>query len=279
MKHMQERKSQASAIIISVSSDIGLALAERWQNQGIKVVGTFRTPSPKLKAMKSVDAIHCDLGNKASVQKACDDLICSCPFWDYLILCPGAQEPVGDFMGCDFDQWEASIEVNFSRQIQMVHRLLPYRNIKNGKLPVVLFFAGGGANNATVNYSAYTISKIALIKMCELLDAEILDASFAILGPGWVKTKIHNATIQAGEKAGGNYQKTIEKLASNECTPMESVLDCCDWIVNSPRNIISGRNFSVVFDAWGTPELTAQLAADPSMYKLRRHGNGWQVKN
>jgi hypothetical protein len=142
-----------------------------------------------------------------------------------------------------------------------------------------------------VNYSAYTIAKIALTKMCELLDAEVLDTSFVILAPGWVKTKIHQATLDAGHKAGPNYQKTITKLAGDECTPMETVLDCCDWLMKADRKVASGRNFSVVsykgrthplikklledphmFDKWGRHPLIKKLLKAPHTYKLRRHG-------
>ena len=39
------------------------------------------------------------------------------------------------------------------------------------------------------------------------------------------------------------------------------------------------QKFSVVFDKWGTEELAKMLAEDPDMYKLRRYGNDWLVKN
>jgi NAD(P)-dependent dehydrogenase (short-subunit alcohol dehydrogenase family) len=182
-------------------------------------------------------------------------------------------EPVGAFADCDIAEWQKSVEVNFTRQVQFVHELLPSRNRQGEHSPVVLFFAGSGTNNAAVNYSAYTISKIALIKMCELLDAEIPDTNFVILGPGWVKTKIHQETLKAGHRAGANYQKTKQRLAGDECTPMEKVLDCCDWIIKADRKAVGGRNFSVVFDQWGSSSLTEKLEKDPNMYKLRRAGN------
>ena len=163
--------------------------------------------------------------------------------------------------------------------MRLIHELLPARYVNSTPEPIVLLFAGGGTNDAPTNYSAYIISKIAQIKMCELLDAEMPDTRFAIVGPGWVKTKIHESTLSAGARAGANYQRTIDKLASNECTSMEQVLDCCDWLVEAPRNLISGRNFSVMFDKWGTEELDKMLAQNPDMYKLRRYGNEWLVKN
>lgn len=194
--------------------------------------------------------------------------------WDALVLCPGAQEPVGSFVECDFDEWARSTRVNFLDQMRLTHALLPSRNRSVPLGPLVLYFAGGGTNNATVNYSAYTISKIALIKMCELLDAEVADTRFTILGPGWVKTKIHQATLRAGtQKAGDNYHRTVEKLTGNECNSMERVVACCDWVLSTPREVIGGRNFSVVFDPWGDPRMDAALRSARNLYKLRRFGN------
>ena len=137
----------------------------------------------------------------------------------------------------------------------------------------VIFFAGGGTNNATERYSAYTISKIASIKMCELLDFEFEDTKFSILGPGWVKTKIHNATLEDKVNAGKNYFKTRELISENGMNSMERVIDCCDWVINQPKNIVGGRNFSVVNDNWGSEDLTELLGKNQDLYKLRRLGN------
>jgi len=65
-------------------------------------------------------------------------------------------------------------------------------------------------------------------------------------------------------------------LAGEECTPMEKVLDCCDWLMGAQRRAVGGRNFSVVFDQWGKPAVTQKLLKDPHMYKLRRQGNDWK---
>jgi len=263
------------AIIISASSDIGTALAKRWMADGWEVFGTFRTKSPAVDGLYSDGArlVHCDISDPTSIAVACSDLRRICPCWDALVMCPGTQKPVGAFIECRFHEWEASLRVNFTSQMYIIHELLATRRVGRTPEPIVLLFAGGGTNNAPVNYSAYIISKIALTKMCELLDAEILDTRFAIVGPGWVKTKIHEATLMAGIRAGANYQRTKEKLAGNECTPMGTVLDHLDWLVQARRQVVSGRNFSVVFDEWGTEELEKRLVEEPDMYKLRRYGN------
>ena len=262
------------AVIISMTSDIGAALARRWVGYGWQVAGTYRTFSSAAADLQKsgVKMIRCDVADARSVTAACERLKCL-GRWDALVLCPATLDPVGAFLAGRFEEWEKSVRVNFTGQMAVVHRLLKSRRSGKNPGPCVLFFAGGGTNSAPVNYSAYTVSKIALIKMCELLDAEIPDTRFVILGPGWVKTKIHRATLKAGRRAGENGSRTRERLASKRCTPMDRVLDCCDWAVRTPRQAISGRNFSVAYDAWESPSFEKKLTQDPNRYKLRRHGN------
>lgn len=268
------------AILLSASSDISSAICEDWLEKGWNVYGTYRTPSAKTRELENhpkVRLVPCDLLDLNSMNRACHTLQTLCPKWDLLLIAPATLEPIGKFPDVSFDAWEESMQINLLKPLHMLHQLLPFRNIDSPlPQPTVLFFAGGGTNNATLYYSSYTLAKIALIKMVELLDAEIPDTRFVIIGPGWVKTKALLATLKAGrDRAGESYQKTVEKLNSDECTPLQTIIDCCNWLIttNAPVN---GRNFSVVHDAWNTGELENALARDPNMYKLRRHQNDWK---
>ena len=62
---------------------------------------------------------------------------------------------------------------------------------------------------------------------------------------------------------------------SIDCTPMERVIDFLDWAIDQPREVISGRNFSVVNDIWGDDLLADKLKNTPDMFKLRRYLNDW----
>ena len=259
------------AIIISVSSDIGSALASRWLARGWTVWGTYLTFYPSLRSLRERGArlIKCDLTHDlihdTSIYEVCKDLRRASP-WDVLVLLPGAQDPIGPFVENRFGSWRGSLEVNFIGPMEVIHKMLPTR----GPNPTVVMFSGGGTNSAPPNYSAYTVSKIALIKMAELLDAELPDVKFTVLGPGWVRTKIHDQTLRAGSRAGPNFATTQEMLDQQErWTPMERVLDCIDWVIQAPRAVVGGRNISVAHDPWDTPEFewTASL---PDSLKLRR---------
>lgn len=264
------------AIVISASSDIGTAMCRRWLSLDWQVAGTFRTKSRAVLDLcrAGVELAECDLADNSSVKSACERLRTWMSNWDVLVFCPGTLDPVGPFIDCDMDEWELSFKVNFTAQLRVLRSLLPARDQRNPLGACVLFFAGGGTNSAPERYSAYTVSKIALIKMTELLDAEVPDTRFVIVGPGWVDTKIHIQTLNAGERAGASCERTLQMLRGDGLTQMDRVLDCCDWVIKSGRETVGGRNFSVVHDEWGTIELSSHLAQNRDWFKLRRYGNG-----
>jgi len=262
-------------IIISATSDIGTEMCLHWKKKGWEVSGTYYSQADNYKKLnqEKIPLFSCNLLDEESIDQTASLLGSHIQKWNLLIFAPGSQIPVGSFDKVNINEWSSSVHLNFLNQMRMLHRLLPFKD-PNSKEKTVLFFAGGGTNNAVINYSAYTVSKIALIKMCELLDAEIPDVKFSIIGPGWVKTKIHNATLKAGgDWAGDNFEKTQLKLNSNECVPIQKVIDSFEWVISQPKKIVSGRNFSTVFDEWGSEKLVRQLADNKDMYKLRRFGN------
>ena len=124
--------------------------------------------------------------------------------WDNLIIMPATQKPIGLFSEVKAAAWSASINLNFSNQMYLINKLYSKRRISN-KNKTIILWAGGGTNNATKYYSAYTISKIAQIKMAELLNHEMTDTKVVILGPGWVKTKIHQETLKNKKYARENF--------------------------------------------------------------------------
>lgn len=252
------------ALIISISSDIGRSLALKFKEEGYEVYGTSRQPQVNQEKL-----VICDLSSEDSVDQAASKLMQMMGGWDILVLAAGSMEPVGCFADVDFDEWQNCLAINLINPLRLLHKLLPFRQ----KGASVLFFAGGGTNNAPTHYSGYILSKIASIKMCELLDAEIPDTKFVIVGPGWVKTKIHETTFAAKEQAGPGYERALEIFKNNSFVPMEDVVACCYYLLTSAGPTVSGRNFSVQYDSWRDSSFENQLSSDPHKYKLRRSGS------
>lgn len=263
------------AFLVSIGADICSALANDWIDKGWQVAGTFRTWSESLQRLQERGATlyECDLLDGKRIDSICAEALERNVEWDVLVLGSGEQRPVGLFSETRFEDWQDSVIVNLLSQLRFVRHLLRFEDRQFDNPGTVIFFAGGGTNNAPQRYSAYIMSKIALIKMTELLHAENPLGKFVIVGPGWVDTKIHQATLEAGDSAGTNYQRTLERLSSDDLTPMTDVIDFCNWAVEAPRSQVGGRNFSVVFDTWRESELGDWLLEDPNRFKLRRFEN------
>lgn len=263
---------------LSLTSDIGIALAQRYAAEGHTIVGTYRTEKhlALLKDIPNCHVLYCDVADPASIRQCVAEYQKLQLPWHTFISCPCTPLPLGAFFTCDFDEWSDSIHVNAIEQLRFLHALYPLR--AQAPLSDVVFFAGGGTNNAVLNFSAYTSSKIFLIKMCELIDAETPDLRTVIVGPGWTKTKTHYVTLEHVDKSDKKYAETVDFMERSEGTSMDDIYGCITWLCAQDRAVVGGRNFSVVHDHWKrgvNTALAAALGADANMYKLRRSGNNY----
>ena len=276
------KKNKKTIFILGISSDIGIALAKRYAKDGYTIVGTYRSKKllGELKDIKNCHLFFCDLSDRKSISQFIEKYRKLELRWDLFISCPCNPLPLKNFFECDFDEWSDSVHINSIEQLRLLHDIYPYG--KKGKILDVVFFAGGGVNNAVLRFSAYTISKIMLIKMCEFLDAENKNINIFIVGPGWTKTKTHDVVLEHVDRDDERHQKTIDFLKSGEGTTMDDIYGCIKWLSKQGRKVASGRNFSVVNDKWAGPlrkKMADVLKKDPNMYKLRRYKNDFLTKD
>jgi len=272
---MTAPSSPTAVFILSVSSDIGEQLALDYLSRGLRVAGTYRHSLPaSLRDRNDFAGLCCDVTSPECAAQISGFLQTRHFRWDIFISCVGQLAPVGTFFSTDFEDWAISVETNSVAQLRALHAAHPFR--RTDRTCHVVFFAGGGTNNPFRSYSAYCLGKIALIKMCELLDDENPDLNVFIVGTGWVRTKIHEQTLAAGPRAGTSYEKTRQFIDQQERgTEHRDIAAMIRWGVAQGRAVAGGRNFSVVHDGWAEagPELAAKLRTDPDKFKLRRHGN------
>ncbi|MCX6746800.1 MAG: SDR family NAD(P)-dependent oxidoreductase [Candidatus Pacearchaeota archaeon] len=261
--------------IISLTSDIGTALAERYSKRGDVVIGTYRSENSlsksKLTETKGCYPFYCDISDKKSISEFVKTFRQSGLEWDTFISCPSNPLPLTSFFGGDFDEWSKSVHVNSIEQLRVLHELYPFRNKK--RVSNIVYFAGGGGSNAAVvNFSAYNVAKILLAKMCEFLDVENKDINAFIVGPGWTRTKTHKLILENVNPSDERYRITKEFLKTKKGTSMDDIFDCIEWLCEQGREVAGGRNFSVVYDKWKEgEELARELKTDKNMFKLRRH--------
>lgn len=272
---MKETKNtkKSVVIILSITSDIGFNLAKNYLADGFFVVGTYRTYSSKIRQLKQFPCVFlkCDVANNRSITSFIHKLKTLNLTWDVCISCIGEPRPLTAFFKTNFDDWLASVNVNSFQQLRIVHAL--YETRSREKTSAVVFFAGGGVNKSVVNFSAYTIGKIILIKMCEYLDAENSDLNIFIVGPGWTKTKTHQLILNDTSISKEKRLETIAFLQSKSGTDTDYIYECIARLV-SAKKIVSGRNFSIVYDPLQKNkfvDLMGQLKQNPDLFKLRRY--------
>ncbi|OGG20013.1 hypothetical protein A3D03_06270 [Candidatus Gottesmanbacteria bacterium RIFCSPHIGHO2_02_FULL_40_13] len=268
-----------TVIILSVSSDIGKDLGKRFLRDGINLIGTYR----KFGQMDDLDKnakcrlLKCDISQKKSVNNFLQQFKKLNLKWDILLSCVGDLLPLNSFFECNFESWNASMQVNSIDQLRVVHGLYPFRNTEGAK---VVFFAGGGVNNTVVDASAYTAAKIMLIKMCEFLDTENKDVSFFSIGPGFLKTKIHKQVYQGKNVSRKKIIETENYLKTKKGIKMAYLYESLKWLCQQPKEAVGGRNFSLKGDPFKGKKrnlLVQELVKDQNMYKLRRYKNDFLV--
>ena len=263
-----------NALIIGISSGIGNALANHWLECGFQVSGTFRNQSATTRQLinKGAKLFELDLLSPNSINQFIKNYQSSKTSWDYLIVCPGTMLPVGAFRNIDFRIWKQSFDVNLISPLEIIQGLLPYGSKIETK-PLITFIAAGGTNGAPINFSSYIISKIALLKATEILDAELEGFRTVIFGPGWIKTKIHDEVLKSRNSAPDAFEETERRLLVDDFTPMSSVISFMDWAIEQSKEVLAGRNFSSRDDPWYQADFLEKLLEDPSLLKLRRHSN------
>ena len=257
-------------LVISISSDISLYLCNNVLKDH-KLVGTFRNLSKELNKIRyKIKLLKLDLSKYSKFDLFIKKNKRLLKNWDNCIISSGTQKPIGMFEKLNYEEISKSIDINFKNQIILLNLLLPLR--KKQGIKNVITWAGPGTNNANKLYFPYTVSKIALIKSMELLDFEFKDVKFSILGPGWVKTKIHKETLKNKKKAQKNYNITKRVLEGklNIDTSMQDISDCVSWILKSKKSEVGGRNFSVKHDKWKSVKFINKLKKDKNFFKLRR---------
>jgi NAD(P)-dependent dehydrogenase (short-subunit alcohol dehydrogenase family) len=179
------------------------------------------------------------------------------PHWDLLVIAIGSVAPVEMWWHTDEYAWEQCVESNLLLPVRLLRRLWH----KHNPGATVIWFAGSNPQMIMDGYSAYNVSKMAVLKAVEQFDHENRDTKFVALGPGIVLTKIHQASEEWSNP------KLAAAQANGKSTPFETIWNCMKWCIVQPKSIVGGRNVCVSDDR---TNWRAWLEQDSDMFKLRR---------
>ena len=127
---------------------------------------------------------------------------------DVLIAAAGVQGPIGPFLLSKPKAWNETVEINLIGVANACRVALPPMIEKrSGK---VILISGGGSAYARPNFSAYSVSKTAVVRFGENLAVEVSDHNVQvnIIAPGAAYSTMTDEILRAGEERAG--RKEIE---------------------------------------------------------------------
>jgi NAD(P)-dependent dehydrogenase (short-subunit alcohol dehydrogenase family) len=182
----------------------------------------------------------------------------------------GIQGPIGVLAENDVDAWRRTVEINLVGMFHCCKAVLPHM-IKQG-YGRIINSSGGGATAPRPNFSAYAVSKAAVVRLTETLAEEVRPYGIRVnaIAPGAVNTRMLDEVLAAGEAAGDELAAAQKRQAQGG-TPAELAAGLVAFLASDASGDLTGKLISAPYDDWRTwdAQRIAELDHSP-WYTLRR---------
>ncbi len=273
-------------LITGGSLGIGLAIAKKCAREGAQILIAARNKNDLEKALVDLKAVS-ELKHLAYALDVSDlNGVREFAYWtknqfgsiDGLVNCAGVYGPIGKSTTIDLLEFKQAIEINYLGSVYMCSTFAPLMKSETNKK--IINISGGGAASPFPNYSAYATSKIALVRFTENLSLELSDDGFDIncVAPGFVVTRIHQKTLEAGDSLAGEkfYNGTKEQIEKGG-VPAAKAADLTAFLLSSDSDNITGKFLSAPWDPWQEKSFQDQLRNDKDLATLRRIDNKYFI--
>ena len=210
--------------------------------------------------------LRADVRDPEQVLTAVDRMFVHYGQIDIVICAAGIQGPIGPLTGTPAKAWIETIETNLFGVVNVCRAVLPGMMARRaGKILVI---SGGGAATARPNFTAYSASKAAVVRMVESLAEEVRDHNVQVncMSPGGAYTSMTDEILHAGERAGWKEIEEARQIRMTGGVVAEKQIDLALFLTSERANHISGKLVNVR-DDWKKLE-RENVAAE--LYTLRR---------
>ena len=213
----------------------------------------------------------CNVADAGAVENFVEQVVGRFHRIDVLVNNAGVYGPIGLAFENDSQEWLETLEVNLFGVFLMTKYVVPQMIEQGGG--VILNLSGGGATSPKPRYSAYAASKAGVVRFTEVLAQELAEYRIRVnsIAPGFIATRFHQKTLEAGEKAGSDLAKVREKLQEGGDDPRLSG-ELAVFLASEEAEKITGRLISSVWDDWRSLK-AGTLSSD--LYTLRRIDNAF----
>ena len=205
----RRRLKDKVAIVVGGGRGIGEAIALRFAIEGARVVLAARSASElnrvatQIKAANGRAHVHVtDVTDRLQVNHLVEVSLEAFGRIDVLVNAAGSYGPIGPLWEVDPEEWVNAFSVNVFSAFLLCQAVLPHMiRTRRGK---IVHFSGGGATAPLPRFTAYGVSKGALVRLTETLAEEVREYNIQInaIAPGAVDTKLQDQVLAAGARGG-----------------------------------------------------------------------------
>ena len=128
-----------------------------------------------------------------------------------------------------------------------------FRNLKNvlkKKNMLIILFSGGGSTSYRQNFSSYSLSKILLVKLTEILSHEIANKNvrFNIISPGIIKSNMTKKIIKNKKHISRKEFLKIKKNIKYSNNNLEKLFKTINFLHSKKGKQINGKMISSAWD-------------------------------
>ena len=263
-------------IVTGAGRGIGRSVALRCAAEGARVALMAKTGSELEETAGMItergghsSAFVCDVASRESASSAVAFVKSAFGTVDVLVNNAGIQPPIGPFLGIDMEEWKRNVAVNLFGTAQMTSEVLPELLAKRkGK---IINLSGGGATSPRPNFSAYAISKTAVVRFTETLAVELREHNIDVnaVSPGAINTKMFDEVLQAGSLAGSETADAGKRKMKGGDDP-ELAAELIAFLASDDSDGITGKLISAKWDPWKEESFRTKLKAEADFATLRR---------
>jgi NAD(P)-dependent dehydrogenase (short-subunit alcohol dehydrogenase family) len=239
------------ALVTGSGRGLGRAYAIALAKAGATVAVTARTESEIQTVQRGIEqqggravAISVDVTDKNAVAKLVTTIEQQLGPIDLLVNNAGVLRAIGRVTDIDADDWWREVEINLRGSFLCSQAVLP--GMITRKRGRIINVASGGGLSAFDCFSAYCISKTALIRLSESLAIENKEYGIVVFAihPGNVRTSmseyLHDSEV-VGQRAPWMQQTWRQRFAEATDTPIERSVTLVLQLAAGHADTLSGR--------------------------------------
>ena len=254
-------------VAIKLSSEgANLALISRTESELVDTINTLK--------LKNTNTFYLtlDISDERQVEKSFHQVIERMQRIDCIINNAGVQSPIGPFHKVSLKDWKKNFDINLFGTANCIYAVINKMIEQNrGK---IINMSGGGSTSARPNFSAYGISKTAIVRFTETLAEELRNYKIDVnaISPGAINTKMLDEVIISNENAGDEYLEAINRKEKGGNDP-KFATELIAYLCSDLSDGITGKLISAPWDSWKGNDFQELLKNDKDIATLRRIDN------